>query len=121
MLPDCVQKSSDDLVGWTTMVANEVPDSEVCVHWSIKQNYNGGSKKAHAALQAFCSQLPSTPQHDKRPVLLVSGGGPKRQYSTVSALSQIRDAPDDAECKRNIEWHVAYNPYIPQVLSDDLS
>lgn len=115
-VPHGMQKPGDDLIGWAETVANTISQPDICIHWSIKQNYSGAAGKAHASLQRFCDALPATASHDKWPVLLVSGGGAKRQYNTVSALTQIADDPDAATTRSKVGWHVAYNPYIPQVL-----
>lgn len=111
-----MQQTSDDLLGWARTVTDAGSNPEVCVHWSIKQNYQRGAGKAHAKLQAFCDSLPVRSTQNKWPILLVSGGGAKRQYNTVSALEQIAEEHDTAATRRKVEWHVAYNPYIPQVL-----
>eukprot|EP00892_Ulva_mutabilis_P005247 jgi/Ulvmu1/3094/UM015_0134.1 len=108
------KRKTDNLVDWNEIVADVGVPVDTCVHWSIKQNYQGAAEKTHAALKAFCEQLTSGEGHSKHDVLLVSGGGPKRAYNTVSALRKIAAESESQACRHNIEWHVAYNPYFPQ-------
>lgn len=86
------------------------------MHWSIKQNYQGAATETHALLKEFCEKITATTGHSKNAVLLVSGGGAKRAYNTVSALSQIVSENESAACRSAVHWHVAYNPHIPQVM-----
>ena len=76
-----LQTKNDKLLQSTELIARAIPDVDVCVHYSIKWNYNGGQDQAFQQLQDFLQEL--SRQKCKSSVLLVSGGGKKKKLDTV--------------------------------------
>lgn len=94
----------DNLLQSTAMIAQAIPHANVCVHYSLKWNYNGGQDQAFQHLQEFLQALGQ--QKCMTSVLLVSGGGKKKRLDTVQALKRFKGEPP-------VPIHVAFNPYFP--------
>jgi hypothetical protein len=120
----CLQNKSDTLSAWTDTLREGSQPLDVCMHYSIKQNYRNGSDKSHEALMYSLLELS---QRGLRSVLLVSGGGDKRTYDTVAALQRSAAEPKMSRdlahtdstgsgSGAELELHVAFNPYFPKVL-----
>ncbi|KAK9824464.1 hypothetical protein WJX72_010479 [[Myrmecia] bisecta] len=102
-------KTKDDkLLDSAKLLKDALPDLDVCLHYSIKWNYVRSCERSLAALERFCEQAA---QLEGCSVLLVSGGGKKRQLDTVKALSQGKAG--SARGLHALPVHVAFNPYLP--------
>jgi len=66
------------------MIAQAIPQADICVHYSLKWNYNGGQDQAFQQLQDFLQSLGR--QKGKSSVLLISGGGKKKKLDTVQVI-----------------------------------
>jgi hypothetical protein len=66
------------------MIAQAIPQANICVHYSLKWNYNGGQDQALQQLQEFLQTLGR--QKGKNSVLLISGGGKKKKFDTVQVI-----------------------------------
>lgn len=97
----CSQDKNDDLAGWKRVLTSHIQGIHVCTHYSIKNNYYGGSKGAHEAWVQFCEG------HASGSILLVSGGGKKKAYDTIDALKGLPH-----QTAERVDIHVAFNPYL---------
>lgn len=95
---------NDNLIQSTELIAQALPHADMCIHYSLKWNYNGGQEQAFQQLQDFLQALGQ--QKCKASVLLVSGGGKKKKLDTVQALSMLKG-------EQPVPIHVAFNPYFP--------
>jgi hypothetical protein len=88
------KSDQDQLLDNVSTLQAQLPDIDVCVHYSIKYNYQRSVTASLQRLQQFCAdfqrQLGAHPTSSGH-VLLVSGGGKKRALETVSALQQLSD------------------------------
>jgi hypothetical protein len=110
-----MQKKEDQLLEWVRAVQRGLPGADVCCHWSIKQHYKRGPEGTHSILADFLAGLAQTASsqgHDGLPsVMLVNGSGPKRPYTTVTALEMLQAGSQDAT--ESAPLHVCFNPYFP--------
>jgi hypothetical protein len=90
------KSDQDQLLDTVSTLQAQLPDVDVCVHYSIKYNYQKSVTASLQRLQQFCvdfqQQLAAHPSSCGH-VLLVSGGGKKRALETVSALQQLSEGP----------------------------
>jgi hypothetical protein len=100
-------KSNDDqLLQSASLLQANIAGLDLCVHYSLKYNYNRSPAATLDKLQAFHHELQHMfPQLEQEPagsssqvklhqqqqchVLLVSGGGKKKAFDTVAALQQL--------------------------------
>lgn len=74
------QNKDDPLLQWCQEIATALPNADICIHYSLKWNYN---QNADASFQTFSNFCTALSQHKHASVLLVSGGGKKRKLETV--------------------------------------
>lgn len=60
---------------------------DICVHYSLKWNYEGGVEPAYSTLKSFLHHLEAAPGDQS--VLLVSGGGKKKRFETVEVFHDV--------------------------------
>lgn len=92
-----LQTKDDQLVASAQTILKEVPEADICLHYSIKWNYNGDHSKALKSLTHFLTELDklgSKHRGSKLSVLLVSGGGKKKKLDTVKVLSDFTSSAD---------------------------
>jgi len=102
------KNKDDELIKSVKLLRQEIPDVDICVHYSLKYNYEGGAHQAKKKLMAFCQELDSVKGSS---VLLVSGGGKKKTFNTVTALEKLFSA--GPVIARDLPFLVAFNPYLP--------
>lgn len=94
---------------------------DVCLHYSLKYNYDKTPERSLSKLLRFCQALHKQ-QQQQQPgaavdvhVLLVSGGGKKKRFDTVAALQALQQQQQqhgsDKVCLPALA--VAFNPYLP--------
>jgi deoxyribodipyrimidine photo-lyase len=101
-----VNKHKNDAIQeFVNIIHEEVPDANVCAHFSLKFNRvpRKGFEEHYNVLQTYLST--STAQH----VLLISGSGEKKPWNVADALERL--GKDDVECDSAL--CAAYNPYFP--------
>lgn len=92
----------DDLLKTAEKLQQALPDIDICVHYSLKYNYEKTPDATFSRLQSFLSGLQqqagmyeeaaaaaAAAQASRHHVLLVSGGGKKKRFDTVAALQQL--------------------------------
>ena len=95
----------DTIEDWVQCILQEMPDADVCAHYSLK--YNKVARKGVEEHQAkLIDFLSNTRAHQ---VLIISGSGNKTAWNTVPALST--KTSHHAAGLATIA--VAYNPYFP--------
>lgn len=107
------KRSEDDLVGAVKALASAatgIDGLDVCVHYSVKYQYDRSPAGAAAKLDKLYAELQACcPPGAQLSVLVVSGGGQKKRYDSVAAVQQLarrHQAPP-------LPLHVAFNPYLP--------
>lgn len=108
-------KSQDDnLLQTAQLLKQAIPGVDLCIHYSIKYNYDRTPDITFSKLQKLCTQLQqevqqqtlqapaavtaaanvqqqtTTTQPATCHMLLVSGGGKKKRFDTVAALQQLQ-------------------------------
>ena len=68
------------------MLCSKLSRPDICVHYSLKNQYAGGADQSFQAFQSFCRELATLDGHVS--VLVVSGGGKKKKLDTV----QVKNA-----------------------------
>jgi deoxyribodipyrimidine photo-lyase len=99
------KNQQDALQEWVTCIREELPEADICVHYSLKYNKiaRKGPEANAARFQAFAEECRANE------ILVISGGGKKTMaWNTVTALQAVQgQVPDDKQVA------VAYNPYFP--------
>lgn len=89
---------------------------DICVHYSIAQNYARSADASFAALENFACQLGAQLRqlcgHGSLSLLLVSGSQ-RRQLDTVAALQRLAASPRFQSLEPPLPLAVAFNPYFP--------
>ncbi len=90
--------------------------ADICVHYSIAQNYARSADASFAALEEFACRLGAEVQqqhgHGSLSLLLVSGSQ-RRQLDTVAALQRLAASPRFRGLVPPLPLAVAFNPYFP--------
>ena len=81
-----MQTKEDQLLECCRIITSAVPSAEVCIHYSLKWNYNQSVEQSFQAFTDFSAML-SKEKHSS--MLLVSGGGKKRKLDSVEVSSCI--------------------------------
>ena len=81
-----MQTKDDKLLESASKIWEAIPKADVCLHYSIKWNYNGGEDKAMHQLESFLKDLDSL--KGEKSVLLLSGGGKKKRLDTVKVKDE---------------------------------
>jgi hypothetical protein len=101
----------DTLVADVAVLKQHVPDIDVCAHFSIKYNYHRDPDVCLQRIRSFLdgvnAELPEASH-----VLLVSGGGKKRRFDTVTALEALQSR-GSSHADPALNLAIAYNPYLP--------
>jgi hypothetical protein len=105
------KRNDDDLIGAVQALTSGMDGLDICVHYSVKYNYDRSPAAAAARLEAFYTKLQSCcPPSNKLSLLIVSGGGQKKRFDSISAVQQIAKRYKDPA----VPLHVAFNPYLPE-------
>ena len=80
----------------------------ICVHWSVKNQYE---RSVDATFNKWCNFLSAAPAAQIDEVLLVSGGGAARKLDTIGCLERMARARLDVP--PGICLGVAFNPFFP--------
>ena len=75
-----MQAKEDQLLECCRIITSAVPSAQICVHYSLKWNYNQSMEQSFQAFADFCVTLSEDKQSS---MLLVSGGGKKRKLDSV--------------------------------------
>lgn len=109
-------KSKDDnLLEYVSILRQELPNLDICVHYSIKFNYQRSPPHSLARLTTFLETLETYNQKEKSAqcsVLLVSGSGKRKGLDSLSVLEKL-SAPGRPAGARGVPICVAFNPYLP--------
>jgi deoxyribodipyrimidine photolyase len=90
---------ADTMVEWVDCIREEIPDADICAHYSLKYNKvaRKGVKEHSTLLQEFTKSC----RADE--ILIISGSGNKTGWNTVEALKHLSGT----------KAAVAYNPFFP--------
>ncbi|KAL4443675.1 hypothetical protein ABPG75_011412 [Micractinium tetrahymenae] len=92
-------------------------DSNVCLHYSIAQNYARSADASFAALEEFACQLGAELQqqhvHSSSLSLLLVSGSQRRQLDSTAALERLAASPRFRGLTPPLPLAVAFNPYFP--------
>lgn len=97
---------NEPLLQYVATLRKELPHVDVCAHFSIKHQYQRNAEATFRGLEEFCVQAARAGCGE---VLLVSGGGPKRELHSLNALQRL--AAGGAAVP--VDLGVAFNPYFP--------
>ncbi len=117
-----VNKSNkDDLRHWAEVIREEVSDSDVCLHYSLKYNKCRKKDGAFLLLEDFVKDMnadsdKNTNDGAKNEILLISGSGPKGKLNSVTALERLANS-NKIEIEPTAATHAlmaaAFNPFLP--------
>lgn len=126
-----VNKSNrDELVNWRNIIREEIPDSDICLHYSLKYNKcrrkDGAFLLLTELLDGMSSQSPMeesesthhTIDGGKDEVLIITGSGPKGKLNSVTAIERLglRERGELNFLKSNhsvTKVAIAFNPFFP--------
>jgi len=111
------KNNKDDLMKWLGIIHEEIPGSDVCIHYSLKYNK---SRKQDGSYLRFRDALEEMTNHhcegdfgSKSEVLLVTGSGPKGNFDSVAALQRLNAAGKLQSRKyQEVAMAVAFNPFF---------
>ncbi len=83
----CLQAKGDRLLEAVHALKQELPSLEVCVHYSLKWNYERSVDASFARLEALARELSLVPGAS---LLLVSGGGKKKPLDSLKVGMDAR-------------------------------
>jgi hypothetical protein len=122
-----VNKSNkDDIKHWVDVIREEIPDSDICAHYSLKYNKSRKKDGAFILFSEFVESMHSSDDNGevfsvdgKNEILLITGSGPKGNLDSVLALERLQNrgkylnesALDSSARMATIA--VAYNPFFP--------
>lgn len=96
-------------------VIDSVADN-ICVHFSISQNYVRSADASFAVLEDFACQLGAELQRHRKQgsvSLLLVSGSQRRQLDSVAALQRLADSQRFRGLHPPLPLAVAFNPYFP--------
>ena len=127
-----VNKSNrDQLIQWRNIIRDEIPDSDICVHYSFKYNKCRKKDGAFLLLSEFLDEMGSETaagelniSHNtkasarKDEVLLITGSGPKGKLNSVTAMERLCSHERQKKMFLNSNHRatiiaVAFNPFFP--------
>jgi len=118
-LPNKVPK--DPLLATADAICAGYGDSlDLCVHYSLKYNSERRGEETVEKFKAFLARCPTTVAH----VLLVTGGAggggkPRKAMNAVTCLEQLQK--DNYTIPQHIKLGVAFNPYYPTHMDEELA
>jgi len=110
------KSKEDNLLESVSILRQECPNLDICVHYSIKYNYLRSPPQSLARLTTFLEALEAYNQEEKSTqcsVLLVSGSGKRKGLDTLSALEKLSALGGPAAARGFFPIYVAFNPYLP--------
>lgn len=96
-------------------VIDSVADN-ICVHFSISQNYVRSADASFAVLEDFACKLGAELQRHRKQgsvSLLLVSGSQRRQLDSVAALQRLADSQRFRGLHPPLPLAVAFNPYFP--------
>lgn len=73
---------NEDIGEYALAVKKEIPDADVCIHYSLKWNHKGGQEGALDRFKQFFHHLKGFDGS----ILLISGSGKKKSIDTVDVM-----------------------------------
>jgi hypothetical protein len=106
------KSKDDDLLESVSILQQELPNLDVCVHYSIKFNYFRSPAVTQTRLTAFLESLETRNNRESTcSVLLVSGSGKRKGLDSLSALENLTATGRPATA-RGVPIYIAFNPYL---------
>ena len=96
------KNKSENTDQYLEILKKELPESDVCIHWSVKYRKLKTPEETHASFASICN---SNMDH----LLLVSGSRPSKSCDALTCLKYLPSSGKQSVCRIG----VAYNPYFP--------
>jgi len=100
------KKRNEDMLKWAKYILEKMPEASVVVHWSIKNQYSRTVVETERKFIKFCTDAEKIGVSE---VLIVSGGGKRRKFDSVSVCQLISRSPKLKRSK--LAFGACYNPY----------
>lgn len=128
------KNNQDNLKHWINVVREEVPDCDVCTHYSLKYNKSRKKDGAFVVFSDFVENISnsrsvggssSSPASGQNEILLISGSGQFGKLDSVTALQKLQQLRTDRSSistdgnennnssVSSTRIAVAYNPFFP--------
>lgn len=104
-LPNKMKGQAQELLDSASLILEELPDADLCLHYSLK-NMSSARGTASAALQRW---LKEAAERGVQKVLLVSGTGQRPREDSCCCLEQLAEAGTDAAALPSLG--VAFSPF----------
>ena len=95
---------SDNTNHFLDILKQEMPDIDICMHWSVKYQKLKTVDETHACFTALCNS-----NSDR--LLVVSGSRPSKSCDTLTCLKYLSSSGKKSICPLG----VAFNPYFPSL------
>ena len=108
------KSKDDDLLESVSILRQELPNLDICVHYSLKYNYHRSPPQTLTRLTTFLETLEAQKVgvENSTSVLLISGSGKRKGLDSLSALEKL-NASGRPAAARTVPLYVAFNPYLP--------
>eukprot|EP00960_Hanusia_phi_P054842 762789-Hanusia_phi.AAC.1 len=98
------KSNKDALKEYSQLLWESIPDVDICLHWSVKNQKRKTAEETH---RSFVSDV-SNPSAGVKSILVVSGSVSSPSLDSITCLKKLANSG-----QAHAEIGVAFNPYFP--------